>query len=204
MANQSKQERAAESAGRYSRSDSRPSSANPNGKLHDIAPTTGNPFVVGIFDQQSQAEEAISQLEREGFSRDDVSLVMQQPGTRAEAGAGQTKAHEGTIAGVSAGAVLGGIAGLVALAIPGIGAILAAGPMAAALGAMSGAALGGLVGSFTGLGIPSEEAKQFDEAVRAGRIVVVVKIANHLAEQRAQEIIGRNQPRKVGSYSQAP
>jgi uncharacterized membrane protein len=204
MANRSNHERAADGASPYNRSDADPSSSKPSAELHDVTPTTVNQIVVGIFDRQEQAEEAINQLEREGFSRDDISLIMQPPGTRTEAGAGKTKAHEGTVAGVSAGAVLGGVAGLAALAIPGVGALLAAGPIAAALGAMGGAALGGLVGSFTGLGIPSEEAKQFDEAVRDGQVVLAVRIVDRSAEARAQAIIGHYQPRSVGSYSQTP
>jgi len=77
-------------------------------------------------------------------------------------------------------------------------------PIAAALGAMGGAALGGLVGSFTGLGIPSEEAEQFDQAVRAGRIVLAVRILDRSAEERALAIIQPYQPHSVGSYSQSP
>jgi uncharacterized membrane protein len=203
MANQNNNQRAAGAASPSNRSDFSPRSINPSDELHDITPT-GNRIVVGIFDRQAQAEEMISQLEQDGFTREDISIIMQQPGTRTEAGAGKTKAHEGTVVGVSAGAVLGGVAGLAALAIPGIGPLLAAGPIAAALGAMGGAALGGLVGSFTGLGIPSEEAKQFDAAVRAGQAVVAVKVADRRAEERAQAIMQHYHPRSVGSYNQAP
>jgi hypothetical protein len=204
VANQNKYERAAGNARPYDRSDPSPSSVNSSGELHDITPTTANGVVVGIFDRQAHAEETLSQLERDGFPRDDISLVMQQPdSSQNPIGPGKTKADQGTVMGVSAGAVLGGIAGLAALAIPGVGALLAAGPIAAALGAMGGAALGGLVGSFTGLGIPSAQAKQFDEAVRAGQVVVAVKIVDRPAEERARDIMQRQQARSVSSYNQA-
>jgi hypothetical protein len=98
--------------------------------------------------------------------------------------------------------VLGGITGVAALTIPGVGALLAAGPIAAVLGAMGGAALGGLVGSFTGLGIPSEDAKQFEQAVRAGRVVVAIKIADRTAEAPARATLDRHQPLGIGSYDQ--
>src|SRR5215207_3070046 len=160
-------------------------------EFQNAAPPRAGLIVVGIFDRRSDAEAAIGDLKSAGFRRDDISLIMQQP-ERSEdpIGSGKTKADQGTVVGVSTGAVLGSIVGVAALAIPGVGALLAAGPIAAALGAMGGAALGGLVGSFTGLGIPSEEAKQFDEAVRAGQVVLAVRIVDRSAEARAQAIIG--------------
>jgi hypothetical protein len=158
---------------------------------------------VGVFERGEQAQAALDDLEQAGFPRDDISLVLQQPGSPAEVGAGQTKADQGMATGASAGAVLGGLAGLAALAIPGIGPLLAAGPIAAALGAMGGDALGGLVGSFTGLGIPTEQAKQFEDAVRAGGVVVAAKVADREEEQRASRILEQHRPRNIGSYTQA-
>jgi len=106
-----------------------------------------------------------------------------------EVGGGETKADQGTAVGASVGAVLGGIAGLAALSIPGIGPLLAAGPIAAALGALTGTApwwAGGLVHR---LGIPEEQAKGYEAAVRAGVIVIVVRVADSAAEARAERIL---------------
>jgi hypothetical protein len=173
--------------------------AGPEGILPNLAAR----IVVGVFDQRQGAEAAVRALEQAGYPSESISLIMQQPGTPGEVAAGQTKADTGMATGVTAGAVLGGIAGLAALAIPGVGAILAAGPLAAALGAMTGAALGGLVGAFTGLGIPKEEAIEFDQAVRAGGVVVSVKASDRDAEGRACDIMERNGARKCGGYNQA-
>ena len=156
-----------------------------------------------VLDPVDAARAAMTDLEAAGYPHDDISLVMQQPGGPPEIGAGETKADQGMVAGVSAGAVLGGIAGLAALAIPGVGAILAAGPIAAALGALSGAALGGLVGSFTGLGVPTEQAKQYERAVRAGGVVVAVKVDDRADERRASDVMNGHDPRTVHSYTQA-
>jgi hypothetical protein len=168
-----------------------------------IAPDLQARSVVGIFDRVEDAEATLNDLRAAGFADADISLVMQQRGTAPERGAGETKASEGTVAGASIGAVLGGIAGLAALAIPGIGPLLAAGPIAAALGALTGGALGGLVGSFSGLGIPTEHAKSYDAAIRAGGIVLAVRAPDREADERAGRIMDQHGARERSSYAQA-
>jgi hypothetical protein len=160
--------------------------------------------VVGVFEEQAKAEAAVGELERAGFRHDDISLVMREPESLTDPiGHGKTKADQGTVTGVSAGAVLGGLAGLAALAVPGVGALLAAEPVAVALGAMGGAALGGLVGSFTGLGIPTAEAEELGRELDAGRVVLAVKAADRENQERARSILQNHQSHRVNSYSQA-
>jgi len=168
-----------------------------------IAPNLDARTVVGVFDDRDHAQAAAHDLQTAGFRSEDISLVMQQQGTVPERGAGETKADEGTVVGASVGAVLGGIAGLAMLVIPGIGPLLAAGPIAAALGALTGGALGGLIGSFTGLGIPTEHAKRYDAAVRAGSIVIAVRAEDRSAEERASRILDQHGVREAASYAQA-
>lgn len=74
------------------------------------------------------------------------------------------------------GGVTGLLAGIGALAIPGIGPILAAGPIVATLtGVAVGAGAGGLVGGLIGLGIPEDEAKEYEGYVESGKILVLVE-----------------------------
>ena len=82
-----------------------------------------------------------------------------------------TKAPEGTAAGVTAGGVVGGtlglLAGIGALAIPGVGPIIAAGPIMGALAGLGvGGAVGGLVGALVGMGIPEYEAKRYEGRIK--------------------------------------
>ena len=63
-----------------------------------------------------------------------------------------------------------------ALTIPGIGPFLAAGPILAGLSGLAiGAGAGGLVGGLIGLGIPQEEAMQYNEYLEDGHILVLVE-----------------------------
>jgi hypothetical protein len=113
-----------------------------------------------------------------------------------------TKAEQGTATGATTGAVMGGVAGLAALAIPGLGLVLAAGPIAVALGALVGGALGGLVGSFAGLGIPTEQAKAYEAAVRAGGVVMTVHVADRDAGERVTGVMREQGATQAASYTE--
>src|SRR3954470_2350972 len=107
--------------------------------------------VFGIYASVPQAERAVDTLVADRFSNSDVSVLLpDNQSTREFAHEKNTKAPEGTTAGVAAGGTIGGtlglLAGIGALAIPGAGPFIAAGPIMAALaGAGAGGALGGLV-----------------------------------------------------------
>jgi hypothetical protein len=136
-------------------------------------------LVTGIFKTRSGAERAVNDLISNGFSRDDISLLMSDMTRGREFGVEMaTKAPEGAAAGATVGGVLGAIAaGLVALGtivVPGLG-LLAAGPVVAVLAGLgAGAAAGGLTGALIGLGIPEHEAKFYNEALERGGILVGV------------------------------
>ncbi|MBO2944191.1 general stress protein [Paenibacillus sp. F411] len=136
--------------------------------------------VVGVFETEQEAIKAIQQLQDRGVSGERISVLSkdkQEMETVSEETG--TKAPEGVAAGAATGGILGGVTGLLAgagaLAIPGIGPILAAGPIAATLtGAAVGAGAGGLVGGLIGLGIPEEEAREYEGYINEGRILVLV------------------------------
>jgi uncharacterized membrane protein len=91
------------------------------------------------------------------------------------------------------GGTLGWLVGVGSLAIPGVGPFIAAGPLLAALsGAAIGAAAGGLTGALVGLGIPEYEAKQYEEKIRSGNLLVSVHTENADQRRRAKEILERN------------
>lgn len=193
----------AEGENRYETSDRILKTDDPGVGPSGIAPNLSAQMVIGVFDDTATAQAAVGALEAGGYPHKDISLVMQEPGSAPEVSAEETQSDKGIAAGVGAGAVLGGIAGLAALAIPGVGPLLAAGPLAALLGAVSGAALGGLLGSFTGLGIPTEAAKEYEAAVRAGGVVVAAKAADAEDAQRITAVLQQHGPRTVHSYTQA-
>ncbi|WP_037287419.1 general stress protein [Saccharibacillus sacchari] len=136
--------------------------------------------IVGVFENEREASLAIQNLQERGFTSDEISVVAKDRNDlRAIDEETGTKAPEGLAAGAATGGVLGGVTGLLAgvgaLAIPGIGPILAAGPLAAAIAGMAvGAGAGGLVGGLVGLGIPENEAEEYQEYLNQGNILVLV------------------------------
>lgn len=136
--------------------------------------------IVGIFDTEQEATRAIEDLQSKGIRNDEISIITRDrdelQSISEDTG---TMAPEGVATGAATGGVVGGVAGLLAgigaLAIPGIGPILAAGPIVATLtGAAIGAGAGGLVGGLIGLGIPEDEAREYEGYVDSGKILVLV------------------------------
>ncbi len=137
--------------------------------------------VVGIFEHEGQAEEAVNHLREAGFDRE-ISIVAKN----AEGGRNQNGDEEfdSVADGATTGGVLGGLTGLAvgagALVIPGIGPLIAAGPIA---GMLSGAATGGLGGALIDFGIPEEESRRYEEEVRRGKILVTVESSDDQSER---------------------
>ncbi|MGF1481085.1 MAG: YsnF/AvaK domain-containing protein [Cyanophyceae cyanobacterium] len=166
----------------------------------------------GLFYSHDEAEAAIRALKDDGYDMDNISLLARNPdgisGAEEVADTEGNNAAEGAGAGATTGAVIGGIGGLLlgagVLAIPGLGPVLAAGAgiseIAATLaGAGIGAAAGGLVGALTGLGIPEEKAKVYDERVRGGSFLVIVNgTAAEIA--RAESIMQQHGVEEFGIY----
>lgn len=144
--------------------------------------------VTAVFDNRSDAEQAISALRRLGVSDSQISVVAQQGDDMTATGTMAETAHDdGTGERVGKGALAGGVTGalfgLAALAIPGVGPFISAGWLASALGATggalaAGAIVGGTSGALAGLfakaGYDEHEARYYGEAVERGGIFVAV------------------------------
>ncbi len=139
-----------------------------------------NTAVFGIFQTRANAESAVDQLNRAGFSTQDISVLMADKSSSHEfATEKNTKAPEAAATGAGVGGGVGGavglLAGLGALAIPGVGPLIAAGPIMGALAGLGvGGALGGLVGGLVGMGIPEYEAKRYEGRVKDGGVLLSV------------------------------
>lgn len=161
--------------------------------------------VNAIFDDYSDAAEAVNELEAAGFDRDSISLIASSPDDRSTvAGDEDTSA---TSTGASIGSMVGGgtglLAGLGMLAIPGLGPVVAAGWVVATLaGAAAGALSGGLIGALVDAGTPEEEANLYAESVRRGSTLISVRAPqSRFAEVRA--ILDRHSPVDIANRAAA-
>lgn len=154
-----------------------------------------NTAAFGIYKDRATAETAVDRLLAEGFSNDDVSVLMSdRSGSKDFATEKNTKAPEGTTTGVGVGGVVGGtlglLAGIGALAIPGVGPLIAAGPIMAGLAGLGvGGAVGGLVGALVGMGIPEYEAKRYEGRVKDGGILLSVHCNTSEEISKAKDIL---------------
>ncbi len=154
-----------------------------------------NTAVFGIYKNSAQAERAVDRIAAAGFSHNDISVLLPDNQSSKEfAHEKNTKAPEGTAAGVTTGGIVGGTLGLLAgigtLAIPGIGPFIAAGPIMASLAGLGvGGAVGGLIGALVGMGIPEYEAKRYEGRVKDGGVLLSVHCDTSEEISRAKDLL---------------
>ncbi|HZV06681.1 MAG TPA: hypothetical protein VE999_16490 [Gemmataceae bacterium] len=139
-------------------------------------------LAIGVFEQEAQAEQAVSELWRAGFAPDRIDMANRRLGVvrgtpRVQF---QKDAEEGAAAGAVAGAATGAVAGAVAGSlIPGVGTVV---------GGIGGAALGAAGGTFLGpfvaMDISEEDATRYSNAINDGRTLVIVRQIGRTDEAR--------------------
>ncbi len=156
--------------------------------------------VGGVFSTAEEAERAIRDLHDLGFTDEDISVFAQdsdqidhiEDDTEVEVTSDSeergSQSGKGLGLGALSGGVLGALGGLIAevalISIPGIGPLAAAGPLATTLAGLgTGAVGGGIVGALVGAGLPEDQAKEFEEYIKDGKIVVLLKVDD---SQRAE------------------
>jgi uncharacterized protein (TIGR02271 family) len=146
--------------------------------------------VTALFDNYTDAAEAVRRIEALGVPHDHVSVVSNDESHKKHYGSDNDTDGAGAGTGATLGTVLGGGAGLLAglgvMAIPGVGPVVAAGWLVSTLvGAGVGAAAGGLVGSLTDAGLSHEDAHSYAEGVRRGGTLVSVRADDAMASRVA-------------------
>ncbi len=144
--------------------------------------------VTAVFNNQSQAEQAIQALRQLGVGDAHLSIVARHGDNTSVAGAG-TAAHDagneadGAAKGMLGGAGVGALFGLAAALIPGVGPFITAGVLATSLGVVGGGmAAGAIVGATTGAvagalaraGYDEHDANYYGNAIEQGGVFVAV------------------------------
>jgi hypothetical protein len=142
-----------------------------------MATATASRTVVGVFDTAEQAQKAVNELRRAGYSDDQIGVVSHNQDGSPKVATG-SKAGEGAVAGLATGAGVGALWGLGILSgvLPGIGPAIAGGTLGILLSsAAAGAAAAGVAGALVGLGIPDEDAAFYEGEFKTGRTLVTVQ-----------------------------
>jgi hypothetical protein len=157
--------------------------------------------VTAVFDNQTRAEQAVTELRRLGATDTDLSFVARSEDEAVAAGASTDTAGKRAAKGAAAGAGAGLLFGLAALAIPGVGPFITAGALASALGTTggalaSGAIVGGTSGAIAGglsrAGYSQEESEFYGPAVERGGMMVAVDTEGVISADQAREVLARH------------
>jgi hypothetical protein len=143
--------------------------------------------VSGTFASPAEAENAMHSLTAHGFEETQINVLAR--------GESSFPVHA-----KQAGAAIGAYLGLGAVTLlPGLGPVLGIGMLASALiGAGLGATAGAAVERRTH-GVPNEDLFFFEEAVRNGRMVVIVETRDASQETQARNLLERAGGRSVGA-----
>ncbi len=164
-------------------------------------------IILGLFANRERAEAAISELDLLGYKVEEMSVVVKDTVINQDTGESTgSNVVEGAVGGATTGGALGGLAGLLIgigmITLPGIGGLFIGGPLAAALGltgaaastvsgAATGVVAGGLLGSLVGLGVPTETAKEYENRIREGGILLAVPMRQD-NQQQVEDIYAKN------------
>lgn len=155
--------------------------------------------ILALFKDIEVADQAINLVHNElNISNEEISYVYKDKEGEKVTGEGDDvtskTATEGAVSGATTGGLIGaavGLVGVVGLLGP-LGAIVVAGPLATSLGivggtgavvstGVAGAAIGGLVGALVNMGVDEPQARNYEERVDAGD--VLVSIHNEKADE---------------------
>ena len=152
--------------------------------------------VAGIFSSRESAATAIQRLRDIGVTDQAINALV--PGmSERQLNRVPTDTGEQTGMGTAIGAVVGGATGasiglplgaaIASFAIPGIGPIIAAGALGAALFGAGGAALGHAMEENLTQGLSKDELFVYEEALREGKIVLLVQARDDHDADRIRE-----------------
>jgi hypothetical protein len=140
--------------------------------------------LTALFKSREDADSAYEWLLKNGYASDDVHLLMSEETRQKynyEQAAEPATTDEDATAGLGTGVVFGGGLGATLGAVAGAGAaiiipgleLVVAGPLAASLAGMGGL-VGGALGGLYGSSVPEEKAKELEQTIREGSILIGV------------------------------
>ncbi len=145
--------------------------------------STNNPDIaVALYDQHTQAENAVKALQRSGFDVKKISIIGKDYETEEHVigflNAGDRAKIFGKY-GAFWGGLMGVLFGSALMFVPIVGHIIILGPLAAMLfsglqGAVVVGGVGALAGALMSIGIPKDSVLRYETALRANKFMLMV------------------------------
>ena len=150
-------------------------------------------YVFGIYESRSAVESAIRGFKDAGFSGSEISVILpEKRGSKEMVNETDAKAPQSaTVApGTGIGGALEWLVGLGAMTLPGLGPVIAVGPLVAALAAVGGTgASASFAGLLVALGMSEVDARQYEQQLQKGEVLVAIRCQSPEHCQRAKEIM---------------
>jgi hypothetical protein len=163
-----------------------------SGQTNGATATAPSSAVIGLAPDKSRASNLVGELQRGGFSNNDISALLPD-GKRTQEFAHEenTKAPEGSAAPPHVSEPVGTTKLAPAdgtLAVPGLGPLSAAAPIVAALNGVENV-VGGLDRALVEMGIPDVERKQYESKIKSGKILLSVRSDDAARRVQAKSIL---------------
>ena len=167
-------------------------------------------IIIAVFLDKNDVDSSLRSLIKKGFEVKDFSIIMKKLALHKESLI-VGKVTDGAAAGIATGGVVGGLTGLLvgigAVTLPGVGSLLVSGPIASligisgalgatASGAFTGILTGGFIGVLLGFGIPEDQARIYEEKIKAGSVVLLIPVSED-NENKALEILELNNAQQI-------
>lgn len=152
--------------------------------------------IIAVYNQQTDAVHAVDTLKNSGFSKKHISLLGKLDGDDEFESKTMGKAALGVGTTMALTTATGVLAGVGMIAIPGLGFLYGAGALVGAVvGFDFGAIASGVVANLLLDGEKSRIADSYDEELRAGKTLVVVKISPDVADKAMEAV------KSAGNYT---
>ncbi len=147
-------------------------------------------IIAGRFEQQSQVQDVIAEMIRNGFSPEQISSFYVNPpgqhnqhpvGGDRDKSPGAKESPAGTAAGMAAGGTVGAVVGAATAPVTG--------PIGAVTGAFVGAHIGSLVGSLNKMDDNGKAVEEHEVPIRQAGMVVAVSVPEAASEGQAIEVL---------------
>jgi uncharacterized membrane protein len=153
-------------------------------------------IAVALYDQHTQAEKAVKELQRAGFDMKKISIIGKDYETEEHVigflNAGDRAKIFGKY-GAFWGGLMGVLFGSAMLFVPIVGHIIILGPLAATIfaglqGAVVVGGLSALAGALMAIGVPKDSVLRYETALKANKFLLVVH-GDGAAILRAHEVL---------------
>lgn len=145
--------------------------------------------IIAVYEHQTEAIQAVEALKSNGFSKKNITMLGKLDADDEFESKTMSTATKGVGATLAISAATGALAGVGLIAIPGLGFLYGAGALVGAIvGFDFGALASGVVANLLLDGEKSRITDAYDEELRAGNTLVVVRLSPDNAD-RAMEVV---------------